>query len=275
MKKKTMTAGELSRIIILLAATKKNLPKIVVLSDISLLTVTDAVSEVKGVVFTGDADATNPPVPDGTAHAQADTLLNIHTKRQTVPPTATAAQETEQRNIVNETYRLNAVYAQGVARAVAKAQGDVNAGIAVVLRLGLKLKSKNTGTKPDFGQIKSGPGTLHLHAKKMEKSKTEAHLWQYAGVPNNKTVPAAAQLKTRVTPQTDVIFSDLDSGALVAARHASIGTARKGKSQKTHHTTKTSEKSVSSSSEISGHHVFSDKMDDPYTWTAFEYFSVG
>ncbi|MBI3501008.1 MAG: hypothetical protein HY063_04375 [Bacteroidetes bacterium] len=252
----------------------KNLPKIVVITDIGSLTVTDAVSEVKGVVFTGDPDATNPPVPDGTAHPQADLLMSIHNKRQTIPPTATAAQENEQRLIVNETYRLNASYGQGVARAVAKTAGDVDAGITVVHRIGLKLKNKNTGKKPDFGQIKSGPGTLHLHAKKANPKQNEAHGWDYAVVPNNKTIPTAAQLKRRFTPQTDVIFSDLDSGTLVAARHTSIGTARKGKSSKTHHTSKTTDKSTSSAAVISSHHVFSDKTDDPYTWTAFIYFVV-
>src|SRR5690242_7792771 len=99
--------------------SKKNLPKIVVITDISALSTPDMVSEAKGVKLTGDPDATTPPVTDTILNTEADDLQDIHTARQTNPPTKTADDEIVQRDILVEDYKLDAQYVEGVANKVA------------------------------------------------------------------------------------------------------------------------------------------------------------
>src|SRR5205085_1690446 len=104
---------------------KKNLPKIVVITDISGLTSSEMVTEAGGIVLAGDPDVTTPPVTDTILHTEAGALQTVLNKRQTNPPTATADDETAARDIVAFDYQQDARYVETIANKVARAAGDV------------------------------------------------------------------------------------------------------------------------------------------------------
>ncbi|MBI3500155.1 MAG: hypothetical protein HY063_00005, partial [Bacteroidetes bacterium] len=203
MKKIILKASDYARFIILLATTKKNLPKILLITDIGRLEVTVAVSTCKGIITTGDPDAGGVNPTDGTLHAQADTLMNIHTARQTKPPTKTADDEIKQRNIVNRTFKKMALYVQGVCNDVAVAQGDVTAGEAVALRTGFGLKKKGSLHPRDFESLPAEKGSFHVRVK----SATMGHatyVYEY-GISTDENILPAKWEKPVSLPVTELI----------------------------------------------------------------------
>src|SRR5438105_4633065 len=121
----------------------KNLPKIVVITDISQHETPEMISAGLAVKTTGDPDAGGCTVTDATLHTEANALQSVHNKRGTNPPTATAKDETVARDTLAEDYQFIAMFVQGIANKVAKAAGDVAAGDVaageiVVQRTGFK-----------------------------------------------------------------------------------------------------------------------------------------
>ncbi|MBI4931486.1 MAG: hypothetical protein HY841_12025 [Bacteroidetes bacterium] len=250
--------------------SKKNLPKIVLALNTRKMDTPTLVSSAKGIILTGDPDATAPPVPDTTLHAQADSLLLIHTKRQTKPPTATADQETQQRNIVDRSYKKDGLYVQGVCNDVAVANGDVTAGEAVAQRIGYTLKKQATFNPTDFGVTSHEPGLADVQAKKAKKG-TEAHLWRYGITPAKDTAPTA--LKTLVTVEAHIIIQNLPSGSILGIQHASVLPVSHTKKTSAAET-KTSKIATQISLSKAKHPVFSHLSADPYQWTNFVYTGI-
>src|SRR5437016_1742914 len=145
--------------------SEANLPKIVVITDLSPLDTPDMITEAGAIKLTGDPDATAPPVADTAVHTEAANLQIIHNKRQLKPPTATAKEEQLQRDKVVAMYKKDARYVQDVANDVAEAAGDINAGIIVVQRIGVKLKKIGKVHSRHFEVIASGPGWVTLRVK--------------------------------------------------------------------------------------------------------------
>jgi hypothetical protein len=196
-----------------------NLPKIVVIKDISPLSTPEMISEALGVVFTGDPDATTPPVTDVILHGEAATLQTIHSKRQTSPPTATSDEEEIQRNILARAYKKNADYLEGVANDVAVAAGDVNAGEAVVLRIGMKLKKEAAADARTFEVYESGVEWVHIRCKAV--AKRAAYIWRY-GVTTAKDIPPATLVHPIVTLQANLLINGLESGEIYGFQFASV-----------------------------------------------------
>jgi hypothetical protein len=203
---------------------KKNLPKIVVITDISTLDTPNMVSEAKGVVLTGDPDATTPPITDTILKAEADDLLDIHTARQTNPPTATADDEIVQRDKLAVDYQADALYVQTVANKVAKAAGDVAAGEVVVQRIGMKLKSKGTPHPRSFEVVASGIGWVHLRVKSV--AKRAGYGWKY-GITPVKDTPPAAFSPIIFTLGVELVITNLQSGEIYGFQYGSILPERK------------------------------------------------
>ncbi|MBI3501629.1 MAG: hypothetical protein HY063_07530 [Bacteroidetes bacterium] len=221
MKKIILKASDYARFIILLAAaSKKNLPKILLITDIGKLEVTVAVSTCKGIVTTGDPDAGGVTPTDGTLHAQADTLLNIHTARQTKPPTKTADDEIKQRNIVNRTYKKMALYVQGVCNDVAVANGDVTAGETVAQRTGFGLKKKGQPHPRDFEFLPSDKGSFHARVKSTGAGHM-VYLYEY-GITTAENVMPPVWEKPVALPVTELIVKGFASGTIVGVHYTVI-----------------------------------------------------
>jgi len=198
-------------------ATKK-FPKIKVSRKYKQLSVPALGSFAKGTVFTGDPDATTPPNNDTQIHALADTVLTTHTSRQTSSSKTLSASEHEQRDILIEALDENANYLENVANKVAKANGDINAGYAVVTRIGFQYTNK-TGAKRNTGITDVGIGWVHAHEAKSKKG-VEGHIWE-GGTTTAKSIPPTS-VNRAYTLEADCIFSNLASGTIFAYRHASI-----------------------------------------------------
>jgi hypothetical protein len=225
-----------------------------------------------GIKLTGDADATTPPVTDTVLKQKATALLATNSLRQTDRSQATTDLEIQQKNDLIRQLDKDASYVEGVANDVAVAKGDVAAGEAVVTRIGFQLKKRGVAKPRDFEQVKSDPGTIHLHVKKA-KPGIEGHLWRYGGTTAKDTPPPATALKLRVTVESDIILGDLTSGSIIAAQHASVvGVSH---TKKTGAATSFTSKAASSvATNKAKHPVFSDKQTDPYNWTGFIYVVV-
>lgn len=204
------------------------LPKIVVIKNILPMDTPDMVSETLGIKFTGDADATTPPVGDAALHGEANTLQTIHGKRQTNPPTATADDEDIQRRKVARAYARDARYVEEVANDVAEAAADVAAGEIVVTRLGFKLKKAASINARSFEVYADGIGWLHVHAPAADK--TAAYVWQYGITPTKGTPPEIDGGRGVVNLEADLKITNLESGKIYGIRYAFV----KRKQKRTH-----------------------------------------
>ncbi|MBI3502317.1 MAG: hypothetical protein HY063_11035 [Bacteroidetes bacterium] len=266
MKKVIITAQELSRLIILLA-TSSNLPKIVISRTYKKLNTPDLGAFAHDTVhFTGDPDATAPPVSDGTLQAKATSLLTDYGTWLKTKDPALEKQIKRKRNDLILQLDKDADYLQGVARDVAVAAGDVTAGEAVVIRIGFTLKKRTGGKKPDFGVIASGPNFVQLHSKKAKKG-NEGHMWRYGITTAKGTPPPQPGLITHFTLETDVILHDLPSNTVIGIQHTSVLPVS--------HTKKTSAKTSKTATATplskAKHPLFSHTNPDPYNWTDFIY----
>ncbi|MBI3501383.1 MAG: hypothetical protein HY063_06275 [Bacteroidetes bacterium] len=273
MKKISMKASDYARLIILLAAaSKKNLPKIILSLETDKMDTPTLVSNAKGIKLTGDPDATAPPVADGTLHSQADTLLTIHTNRQTKPPTATADDEIKQRNIVERSYKKDGLYVQGVCNDVAVAQGDVTAGEAVALRIGYKLKKKSAAHPRDFESLPSEKGSFHVRVKSAGAGHM-VYVYEYGITTAENLLPALWEKPIAISV-TELIMKGFASGTVVAVRYTVVLPPA--------HTKKTNAKlsattamnatkfSISKAKKVTSTHG-----TDPYQWSNILYIRIG
>jgi hypothetical protein len=153
-------------------------------------------------------------------------------------------------------------------RANLLAAGDVTHAEQLILGAGYKLKKKATPHPRDFEVVATGPGWIHLRAKKAGAKKTETHLWRYGISTAKGKVPDTVIL--RITQEADIIITDLASNIVVGAQHASILPAS--------HTGKTGTEPTATgraASQVplskSRHPMFSHSSSDPYQWTDFIY----
>ena len=206
--------------------SNSGIPKIVVKTDISELDTPDMVSVTLGIVFTGDPDATTPPVNDAALHGEADTLQAIHGKRQTNPPTATADDEDIQRKKVSRAYEKDARYVQDVANDVAEAAADSAAGEIVVTRIGFELKQQATPHARSFEVYDSGVAWVHVRTKAVAKK--AAYVWQYGITAAKGTPPAIDINRTIVNLEADIKLTNLESGEIYGFRYATVEPGEKG-----------------------------------------------
>jgi hypothetical protein len=203
-----------------------NLPKIVVKTDISELDTPHMISEAKGIKFTGDPDATAPPEDDTALHGLADDLQDVHSARQTNPPTKSADDETVARDLLADAYQVDAQYVQTVARRVAKAGGDVAAGETVVARLGFKLKKDAATNARTFEVYASGVGFVKIHAP--AAAKLAAYVWEYGTTDAKGTPPKIEGGRGIVNLQSSIEITNLEGGKIYGFRYAFVKQTEKG-----------------------------------------------
>jgi hypothetical protein len=199
---------------------KKNLPKIVVITDISNLETPDMITAGGGIVLTLDPDATAPPVADTVLHTEADDLQTVHNNRQTEPPTATANDEIGARDTLAFDYQQDARYVESIANKVAKAAGDVTAGIAVVNRTGFKLKKTGIRAARHFEIYASGIEWAHVRTKSV--AKVAAYVWRFGITPIKGTPPAIEGSRAVVNLEADLKITNLKSGTIYGIQFAAV-----------------------------------------------------
>jgi len=102
----------------------------------------------------------SPVVTMATLKAKALSLFNIHSGRQTSPPTTTALQEdTAKTDLLHNLDKL-VNQADSVAEDATIAAGDVSVGNAILTSIGLKLAGKGGGHPHTFKQLKSAKNSV-------------------------------------------------------------------------------------------------------------------
>jgi len=194
------------------------LPKIKISRKFKRLSTPELGATAKGIVFTNDPDATSPIYTDTQIYGLADDMLNTHISRQTNPSKELTAKETLQRNTLTDALDDNANCLEIVANRVAKNEGDINAGLGVVKRIGYQIAGRGS-TKRNVGFVNSGVGWAQAHEEKSKKG-IESHVWE-GGITTAKGTPPTV-LKSITTCEADCVFNNLPSGAIFAYHHASV-----------------------------------------------------
>jgi hypothetical protein len=197
-----------------------NLPKIVVKTDITDLDTPHMISEAKGIKFTGDADATAPDYDDTALHGAADDLQDVHSERQTDPPTASSDDENTERRKVARMYELDALYVQKIANNVAIAAGDVEAGEAVVHRIGFKLKKSASAHARGFEVYDSGVQWAKVRTKAV--AATAAYAWRYGMTAAKGTPPEIDGTRVVVNLEASLEITNLESGKIYGIQYETV-----------------------------------------------------
>ena len=117
---------------------KKNLPKVKALRSDRKLSSPALSAEIKGIVFDSDPDATHPFFDDATTHGKADDLGKTLADYVTDPTPANTAVIAQTRAELLFMVDANTNYADTIANKSARQKGDINAGIDVLRRLGIR-----------------------------------------------------------------------------------------------------------------------------------------
>ena len=199
-------------------ATSKSIPYIKVSRNFKKLGTSALIQFGRGIKFSGDHDATTPPNIDAVIATSIGVLEATHNLRQTDSSKGETSIEKAEKNTVNTQLNENASYLEMIANKISKATGDVNMGCDVVTRIGYVYTIRG-GVKRNVGFIDSGIGWAHAHEAKSRKG-IEAHYFEYGITTARGTPPTTLQNATTV--ETDLVFTNLKSGVILAYHHASI-----------------------------------------------------
>jgi hypothetical protein len=206
--------------------TTKNLPKIVVTLDEKNMTTLELISAAQRVKTAGDPAAGSSPVTDTIIHGQVTTLETMYNNSKLIPPTATSSQVSQQRNIVETSYKKIGLYVQGAANDAAIAAGDVAAGEAVVRRCGFKLKKQSIKLPRNFRVIPLGAGSVEISTKAV--GDRAGYIRQY-GTTTAKGVPPPVVSEPVFSLEADIHIDGLKSGCIYGFREASILPVKRSK----------------------------------------------
>jgi len=223
-------------------------------------------SFAKSTKFAGDVAATAPPHDDTAIYGWADTMFNTHNGRVLNPSKTATSLERQQRNTLEDGLDANVNYLETVANAVAKTAGDINAGIAVVTRIGFQLAAKGTHAR-NIGVIDAGIGWFHAHeAKSVEGN--QSHLWE-GGITNAKGTPPT-DTKLYVTCESDVIFNNIPSVSIYAYHHAGVVPVSKDESS-TPQSSMTEKTATLTPQSKNKHPVIDINNNNLYQWGEWRY----
>lgn len=197
----------------------KNLPKILVATNVDEMDTPTLCANAKGIKTTGDPDVVTPPSTDTELQTQAGKVMDIHEKRFTDKSITLTKDEKVQRLILETMFTNVAGYVQQISRKVATAAGDVAAGEAVVVRCGFKLKKKGSLPPREFDIVDSGQGWFHLRMKAV--AARAGYVWRI-GVTSKKGVPPETFLPNKFTLECEVIITGTEFGLIYGMQAASI-----------------------------------------------------
>ena len=253
----------------------KNLPKIrAAHTYYGKLSNVELIPAIKGIVFTGDHDATTPPYDDTAAHGAADDLGTALANHVTDPSPANTSLVAVARVAALDIVDANIGYASTIANKVSRAKGDINAGLDVMKRLGIVVAGKGGG-KRVVGVVEVGEGWVHVHEDKARKG-YEGHVWE-AGIPKAKgTPPDPTTTQKFYQLAADCVFTVPQGCLLLAYRHASVlPVGRKSKSSTQTSTKSAKAKAATMIPSNKAHHpVFDITAGAQLNWGEWRYVSM-
>lgn len=213
------TLKKIATKIIAMIAIIKNLPMITVLLATKKTTTPMLIKMCNLQKTVGDPLVVSPPVSDTTIKSQAATLETIYNASESTPPTATKLQVTTQRNICINSYNLNAMYIQGVARNAAISAGDVSAGEQVVTRCNYKYKKPKAPTNRVFKATPLGAGAVEITTKAV--GSRVSYIRQY-GITPTKGVPPTVFAELIISLEANIYINNLKSVTVYGFREATV-----------------------------------------------------
>ncbi|HEX7413748.1 MAG TPA: hypothetical protein VF411_06840 [Bacteroidia bacterium] len=206
--------------------TKTSLPKSKVSKEYHSLDTTNLCEFANGIntnePHINNPTGTPPVVPivtSVTLRGKATALLNIHSGRQTLPPTTTANQEDVAKTDLLHNLDKLANQVDTVAQDAAIAAADASAAEAVITGVGFKVAGKSTGMKPHtFKQLKSAKNTVLVQLTSSGKGSIYS---VRCGVTANEGVIPAAWEPTASIATTELLISGggLKTGQLLAIQY--------------------------------------------------------
>lgn len=197
----------------------KGFPKIVVARNIKKMKVATLCSNAKGVKTDGDSDVVNPPYSDAAIRLQADKVSMIHSLRITDKRMSLTRKEEQEVETLRLYYDSIGRNVQDKANEVAKDNGSIAAGEAVVLRCGFKLKKKRLLPPRMYEIVNSGPGWIHFRVK--SAGKYAAYIWRF-GFTNKKGVIPEEFMPVMVTMSCELIITHSFIGKILGAQVACV-----------------------------------------------------
>ncbi|MBI3502674.1 MAG: hypothetical protein HY063_12860 [Bacteroidetes bacterium] len=247
---------------------KQTLKKAKVATDFQKLSASDLATFADGTVtgLTGNANLPAPTIALATITTQTTALRNTLKLIASGNTSKTiTAQAATQANALMLSLGTNGHYVEDTANTIAA--GDLKKAEGIITSSGYKLKKKATPHPRDFEVVETGPGFVHLRAKKAKKG-AEGHIWRY-GITTAKGTPPTTVI-VRFTLGADIIISDLASNTVVGAQHASIlPVAHTKKTDPS--STQTSKTATQVALSKTRHPMYSNMVADPYQWTDFIY----
>jgi len=251
--------------------TISNLGKIHVMRMKTTTPTTTVIKNGLLIKTAGDSVVVLPPVTDAIFQPQVARLQTMYTGFKQVPPTYTSSQVNIQKGIVVVSYNKNMAYIESVSQDEAISAGDINAGIAVVLRVGAKLGKKGSNKKTDFGVTDIGVNFIQVHAKKDVKG-NQSHKWRIAIVPALGTAPIKGAWVEFTSTECDIIIEGVPAGSFVAINHTDILPVAHAKTgTATTSVPLTGKKAKVIPASKGNHPVFNWLNPDPYTWKGWIY----
>ncbi|MHB8259376.1 MAG: hypothetical protein ACYDCN_04655 [Bacteroidia bacterium] len=201
--------------------SEKNLP---VIEVVSLVVHGDSLGLIKAIRKSktdGDPLAGGDPITDVVLNASADALQIVYNGTQTKPATTLVKDVGTQFNKTNELYKERCAFLKGVANRAAIAAGDVNAGLAVVVRCGHKAKKVKATAVKEFTVTSTIAGQIDVTT--VSGGLNTTYIRQY-GFPSRKDIaPTATQMAELIIGRTvKVSINGFKDGVIVAMREARL-----------------------------------------------------
>ena len=158
---------------------------------------------------------------DTAMHAMGTDLQNVVTKFKAKPPTATKADVDLVVNKLVDGYDTNAGEIQTIARANARAAGDVNVGIKIVENAGYLLKSPKSAVELTFKVEPDGPGAVKIKTKAVDTG--AVYIREFGKTSGKDVVPEKTDIEEWLISTDNAIRTEnMESGSWYAFREASI-----------------------------------------------------
>src|ERR1017187_1778799 len=169
-----------------------NLQIIEVVTETAHMQPLDLIKEAKKGNMSSSPLLAGAPYSDAQMLVEINLLQTLYDKTQLKPPTDIKLNVDKQFNILARKYKKNGNFLKGVANDEAVAEGDVNAGLAIVSAAGYKAKKVKASVAKGF----KGDSTIAKQADITNKAVPHAssYLYQYAGTPDKDVTPTAVAI---------------------------------------------------------------------------------
>jgi hypothetical protein len=213
---------------------------------------------------------TNPALPtwphdQATIVATVGSMDTVEHERLTDKSAAKTSEEIQLSGQVKSQLDDNAGYLEMIANQVAKAAGDVKAGIQLVQSVGYALVETKEKTKRGFEEISNGPGFSVVRTKRV--GKRAGYVFQ-SGVTTARNIPPATVQPNMYTLTVAIQINGIETGKIYGVRFGVVVPATHNvKVTKKSKATKAATKTAASNSKIP---IF-NYGEDAIAWSAWIY----